>query len=92
MFISLPEEVTYILYKLHEHGFAGYIVGGCVRDSLLNTEPDDWDIKTDARPDQVKQLFAKTIDTGLKHGTVTVVLMAGSMKLQLFAILAASPC
>ena len=74
MFISLPEEVTYILYKLHEHGFAGYIVGGCVRDSLLNTEPDDWDITTDARPDQVKQLFAKTIDTGLKHGTVTVVI------------------
>ena len=71
---SVSEEVTYILYKLHEHGFAGYIVGGCVRDSLLNTEPDDWDITTDAQPDQVKQLFAKTIDTGLKHGTVTVVI------------------
>ena len=69
-----PEEVTYILNKLHEHGYAGYIVGGCVRDSLLNTEPDDWDITTDAQPDQVKQLFAKTIDTGLKHGTVTVVI------------------
>ena len=91
MFISLPEEVTYILNKLHEHGYAGYIVGGCVRDSLLNTEPDDWDITTDAQPDQVKQLFAKTIDTGLKHGTVTVVINGRQYEVTTFAILAASP-
>ena len=70
--ISLPADVTYILNKLDEHGFAGYIVGGCVRDILLNKEPVDWDITTNAQPDQVKQLFPKSIDTGIKHGTVTV--------------------
>ncbi|HZK24127.1 MAG TPA: CCA tRNA nucleotidyltransferase [Oscillospiraceae bacterium] len=74
MNISLPGDVAYILNKLHEHGFAGYIVGGCVRDSLLNKVPHDWDITTNAQPDQVKQLFAKTIATGIKHGTVTAVI------------------
>lgn len=70
----LPDEVNYILDKLDSNNFEGYIVGGCVRDSLLNKIPNDWDITTNAKPEQVKQLFDKTIDTGLKHGTVTVVL------------------
>ncbi len=50
------------------------MVGGCVRDSILGRTPEDWDITTSARPEQVKGLFGRTVDTGLKHGTVTVLL------------------
>ena len=53
-------------------GFEAYVVGGCVRDSLLGCEPSDWDITTSALPEQVKEVFKRTIDTGIKHGTVTV--------------------
>lgn len=53
-------------------GFEAYAVGGCVRDSLLGRKPDDWDITTSALPDQVKEIFKRTIDTGIRHGTVTV--------------------
>lgn len=63
-----------IISVLHSNGYEGYVVGGCVRDMLLGKEPKDWDIATNAKLEQVKQLFNKTIDTGLKHGTVTVVL------------------
>ncbi len=74
MRIRLPEHVTYILHTLRDAGFEGYAVGGCVRDALLGREPQDWDITTNARPLQVKELFGHTIDTGLQHGTVTVML------------------
>ena len=74
MKIRLPEHVTYILHTLEAAGFEGYAVGGCVRDALLGREPQDWDITTNARPLQVKELFRRTIDTGLQHGTVTVML------------------
>ncbi len=74
MKITLPEHVTYILHTLRDAGFEGYAVGGCVRDALLGREPQDWDITTNARPLQVKELFHRTIDTGLQHGTVTVML------------------
>lgn len=74
MIFTIPEKVVYILKKLEENGFSSYVVGGCVRDSLLQTTPEDWDIATAATPNQVKALFSKTIDTGLKHGTVTVLL------------------
>ncbi len=70
--IGIPEKVQYILSRLHGAGFDAYVVGGCVRDSILKKEPDDWDITTDAAPEQVKQVFARTIDTGIQHGTVTV--------------------
>ena len=63
-----------ILEKLNEKGFEAYAVGGCVRDSLLGRQPKDWDITTSARPEQVKSLFRRTIDTGILHGTVTVML------------------
>lgn len=70
--IVLPENVKYIIETLEEAGFEGYAVGGCVRDSLLGREPDDWDITTNAKPLQIKELFRRTIDTGIQHGTVTV--------------------
>lgn len=74
MKIQLPEKVDYILNILHEHGYEAYAVGGCVRDALLGREPEDWDITTSAKPEQVKELFRRTIDTGIQHGTVTVML------------------
>ena len=72
MRIEIPKGAKFILDSLNEAGFTGYVVGGCVRDACLGIEPHDWDITTSARPEQVKELFRKTIDTGLKHGTVTV--------------------
>ena len=72
MNINIPEDVNYILEKLFDAGFDAYIVGGCVRDSVLGKEPDDWDITTNALPLQVKDLFRRTVDTGLQHGTITV--------------------
>ena len=74
--ISMPGEAAWILARLQEAGYEAYIVGGCVRDSLLGRLPDDWDITTSARPEQVKALFRRTVDTGIQHGTVTV--LAGS--------------
>lgn len=72
--IRLPEDVTFIIEELNKAGYEAYAVGGCVRDALLNKEPEDWDITTSASPYEVKRLFRRTIDTGLQHGTVTVML------------------
>ncbi len=72
--IQLPEKVSFIIHTIMEAGFEAYAVGGCVRDCLLGREPDDWDITTSAAPGQVKALFKRTIDTGIAHGTVTVML------------------
>lgn len=72
MTIRIPQDVLWILNKLNQAGYEAYVVGGCVRDSLMGREPNDWDITTDAEPLQVKGLFRRTIDTGLQHGTVTV--------------------
>lgn len=74
MKINLPSEVKYILDIIQRAGFEAYAVGGCVRDSILGRVPDDWDITTSAKPEQVKELFHRTIDTGIKHGTVTVLI------------------
>ena len=74
MHIDLPQNVNFIIDRLYEHGFEAYAVGGCVRDSLLGRKPQDWDITTSAKPDQVKTIFNHTIDTGIQHGTVTVML------------------
>ena len=70
--IKIPPGAAKILRRLEEHGYEAYVVGGCVRDSLLGRNPNDWDITTSALPRQVKALFPRTIDTGLKHGTVTI--------------------
>lgn len=72
--IVLPEKVRYILDTLNRNGYEAYAVGGCVRDSLLGRVPQDWDITTSAKPKEVKALFHPTIDTGIRHGTVTVML------------------
>ena len=72
MQIIIPKQVEEILAGLRADGYEAFAVGGCVRDTLLGRVPGDWDITTSARPEQVKQVFGKTIDTGLQHGTVTV--------------------
>lgn len=74
MQINIPPKVEYILQQLNNNGYEAFIVGGCVRDSLLNREIHDWDITTNATPIQVKSIFEKTIDTGIQHGTVTVMI------------------
>lgn len=71
---KIDQGAEVIINTLYANGFEGYVVGGCVRDLLLHREPEDWDITTNAKPEQVKKLFVKTIETGIKHGTVTVVL------------------
>lgn len=70
--IEMPAPAARIIARLQEAGYEAYIVGGCVRDSLLGRTPEDWDITTSALPEQVKALFRRTIDTGIQHGTVTV--------------------
>ena len=70
--INLPEDVKYILNILRTAGYEAYAVGGCVRDCLLGKLPKDWDVTTSALPEDVKRLFPRTVDTGIKHGTVTV--------------------
>lgn len=72
--INIPEKVNQIIGVLEENGYEAYAVGGCVRDIFLGREPADWDITTSASPLQVKALFKRTIDTGIQHGTVTVML------------------
>lgn len=74
MYIELPEKVKRIINTIQNAGYEAYAVGGCIRDSILGRIPDDWDITTSAAPIQVKELFGHTIDTGIVHGTVTVML------------------
>ena len=74
--IIIPLGASRILDTLGKHGFEAYVVGGCVRDSLLLSTPKDWDICTSATPQEVKYCFDgyRIIETGLKHGTVTIVM------------------
>ena len=74
MTIQIPEKVAFIIGELYKNGYEAFAVGGCVRDSILGRTPQDWDITTSAKPLEVKKIFGRTIDTGLKHGTVTVML------------------
>lgn len=71
---KIPKNVYEILNTLNEGGYEAYAVGGCVRDAILGQEPHDWDITTNATPEEVKALFNKTIDTGIQHGTVTAMI------------------
>ena len=75
MKIKIPENAMIILQRLEEAGYEAFVVGGCVRDALLGREPDDWDITTSARPDEMMQALSgmHIVPTGLKHGTITVV-------------------
>ena len=72
--LEMPYDVKYIIDVLYENGYEGYMVGGCVRDLILGKKPNDYDITTNAEPYIVASLFKKVILTGLKHGTVTVVI------------------
>ena len=86
MRIRIPRKACTILTMLHEAGYEAYVVGGCVRDSILGVEPDDWDITTSASPQQVKQVFPKTIDTGIEHGTVTVRMQGESFEVTTYRV------
>ena len=74
MKVSMPADAAFILNTLNKGGHEAYIVGGCVRDSILGRNPQDWDITTSALPEETKVLFDRTFDTGIQHGTITVVL------------------
>ena len=73
MLLKLPQNVCFILDSLETNGFEAFAVGGCVRDMLMGENPHDFDVTTNALPDDVKAIFPHTADTGLKHGTVTVI-------------------
>lgn len=76
MKVDLPPKVKYIIDKIYENNYEAYIVGGCVRDSILGFEPNDYDITTSATPKVIKEIFRdfKCIDIGIEHGTVSVVI------------------
>ena len=86
MVIHLPEYVENVLGRLTRAGYRAYAVGGCVRDSLLNREPNDWDICTSALPEETQALFAeeRTIPTGIKHGTVTLLVGGNPLEITTF--------
>ena len=86
MKINLPRKVLMIINNLQLHGYEAYAVGGCVRDSILARRPEDWDITTSARPEEIKKLFRRTVDTGIEHGTVTVLLGKDSYEVTTYRI------
>lgn len=84
--INMPYDVKAIIATLENAGFEGYAVGGCVRDAVLGRTPQDWDITTSALPDEVKRLFKRTVDTGIEHGTVTVMIGATGYEVTTYRI------
>lgn len=78
--IEMPENVKYIIGKLRDAGFEAFSVGGCVRDSLIGRIPGDWDITTEALPADIKKVFRHTVDTGIEHGTVTVLIYPDTLE------------
>ena len=86
MKIQIPEKVNRIIGTLTFAGYEAYAVGGCVRDALLGREPSDWDITTSASPQEVKRLFPRTVDTGIRHGTVTVMMGKESFEVTTYRV------
>ena len=86
MKIELPKKVLFIINNLQLHGYEAFAVGGCVRDSILARRPQDWDITTSAKPEEIKKLFRRTIDTGIEHGTVTVLFGKDSFEVTTYRI------
>ena len=82
--LSLPKHIEKICTSLEEKGFAAYAVGGCVRDILLGQVPSDYDVTTSALPEEIKAIFSHSVDTGIAHGTVTVVLPEGNVEVTTF--------
>ena len=82
MKIALPRKVMMIIKNLQLHGYEAYAVGGCVRDSILARRPKDLDITTSARPEEVKKLFRRTVDTGLNMERLPCCLEETVMKLR----------
>lgn len=85
---AVPKQCSYILDKFQQAGFSAYLVGGCVRDSLLGKTPKDWDICTAALPEQTREIFAgeKIILTGLQHGTVTLLRQGMAVEITTYRI------
>lgn len=86
MRIDIPDNVGKIINILEKSGYEAYAVGGCVRDTILGRAPEDWDITTSAKPEEVKALFRRTVDTGIQHGTVTVLLGGGSYEVTTYRV------
>lgn len=86
--MQLPDFALEAIERIERCGFSAYAVGGCVRDSLMGKTPADWDLTVSARPDDVLKIFAdcKTIPTGLKHGTVTVIMRGERLEITTFRI------
>lgn len=84
MKINIPKDVNYIISNFYKNNYEAYMVGGCVRDSILGTLPKDYDITTSARPKETISLFEKTIPTGLKHGTITVLINSNPYEVTTF--------
>ena len=81
---EIPGGVAALCARLRSAGREAYPVGGCVRDLLLGRTPGDWDVATSARPEEVMALFERTVPTGIKHGTVTVLTGAGGVEVTTF--------
>lgn len=88
MKINLPADVKIIIDRIEKQGFSAYAVGGCVRDAILQKEPNDWDICTDALPADIMRIFSdfRTFDAGIKHGTVSVVINSAVYEITTFRI------
>lgn len=84
--ILLPPDVKLILNTLKNNNYEAYIVGGCVRDSLLNIKPKDWDIATSALPEETMRIFRETVPTGIKHGTISVLIKGKAYEVTTFRI------
>ena len=86
--IDLPVAVSSAIQKLNSAGFEAYAVGGCIRDSLLEYQPDDWDITTSATPSEMQAVFAeyRTVETGLQHGTLMVLLDGMSLEITTYRV------
>ena len=82
--ITPPKYVKQVLITLQSRGYLAYLVGGCVRDMILGVHPQDWDICTSALPEQVRELFDHTVATGIRHGTVTVLIHSHSVEVTTF--------
>ncbi|MBC2577246.1 CCA tRNA nucleotidyltransferase [Peptostreptococcus russellii] len=83
---EIDSGANFIIEELEKNGYEGFVVGGCVRDTIMGRKPNDWDIATNAKPDEVMRIFRKTIPTGIEHGTVTVMINKVAYELTTYRI------